>query len=99
MPKVGLFVVIVLPTRSCSASRSPRVVAPSASGGRRRPSAQDIVEEFRANEGKVGGPFAGFPLLLLHHRGAKTGTERKTSRQIPVVVLEPTQAGSSSSTS
>jgi deazaflavin-dependent oxidoreductase (nitroreductase family) len=35
-----------------------------------------IIEEFRANEGKVGGPFTGAPILLLHHRGAKTGTER-----------------------
>ena len=36
----------------------------------------DIVEEFRANEGRVGGMFQGMPILLLHHRGAKTGTER-----------------------
>lgn len=35
-----------------------------------------IIEEFRANEGRVGGPFEGRPLLLLHHRGARTGTER-----------------------
>lgn len=35
-----------------------------------------IIEEFRANEGKVGGMFEGAPLLLLHHKGAKTGTER-----------------------
>jgi deazaflavin-dependent oxidoreductase (nitroreductase family) len=35
-----------------------------------------IIEEFRANEGRVGGPFKGRPLLLLHHRGAKTGIER-----------------------
>ena len=35
-----------------------------------------IMEEFRSNEGRVGGRFAGHPLLLLHHRGAKTGTER-----------------------
>jgi len=35
-----------------------------------------IIEEFRANQGRVGGPFAGRPLLLLHHRGAKTGIER-----------------------
>ena len=35
-----------------------------------------IIEEFRANEGRVGGPFAGRPILLLHHRGAKSGTER-----------------------
>ncbi len=35
-----------------------------------------IIEEFRENEGRVGGPFQGRPLLLLHHRGARTGTER-----------------------
>jgi deazaflavin-dependent oxidoreductase (nitroreductase family) len=35
-----------------------------------------IVEEFRTNAGEVGGPFEGVPILLLHHRGAKTGTER-----------------------
>jgi deazaflavin-dependent oxidoreductase (nitroreductase family) len=35
-----------------------------------------IIEEFRANEGKVGGPFEGATLLLLTHKGAKTGTER-----------------------
>jgi deazaflavin-dependent oxidoreductase (nitroreductase family) len=37
---------------------------------------QQIIEEFRANEGRVGGNFEGRTLLLLHHRGAKTGTER-----------------------
>ena len=35
-----------------------------------------IIEEFRANEGRVGGPFEGHPLLLLHHKGAKSSTER-----------------------
>ncbi len=35
-----------------------------------------VIAEFRANDGKVGGFFAGAPLLLLHHSGAKTGTER-----------------------
>ena len=37
---------------------------------------QQIIDEFRANAGRVGGPFEGRTLLLLHHRGAKTGTER-----------------------
>ena len=37
-----------------------------------------IIEEFRANEGRVGGSFEGRPLLLLHHRGARTGTTRVT---------------------
>ncbi|MGD0378792.1 MAG: nitroreductase family deazaflavin-dependent oxidoreductase [Acidimicrobiales bacterium] len=35
-----------------------------------------IIEEFRANGGKVGGPFEGATILLLHHRGAKTGAQR-----------------------
>ena len=35
-----------------------------------------VIEEFRANGGKVGGFFEGAPMLLLHHNGAKTGTER-----------------------
>ena len=35
-----------------------------------------IIEEFRANDGKVGGPFAGAPLLLLHTVGARTGKQR-----------------------
>lgn len=35
-----------------------------------------VVEEFRANGGKVGGPFEGGDLLLLHTRGAKSGQPR-----------------------
>ena len=35
-----------------------------------------IIEEFRANDGTVGGPFEGAPLVLLHTTGAKTGNER-----------------------
>jgi deazaflavin-dependent oxidoreductase (nitroreductase family) len=35
-----------------------------------------IIEEFRANQGRVGGPFASMPLLLLHHTGAKSGRSR-----------------------
>ncbi len=37
---------------------------------------EQIIAEFRANEGRVGGPFEGSPLLLLHHVGAKSGVER-----------------------
>jgi deazaflavin-dependent oxidoreductase (nitroreductase family) len=32
-----------------------------------------IIDEFRANEGRVGPPFEGTPLLLLHHTGARSG--------------------------
>lgn len=37
---------------------------------------QNVINEFRANAGKVGGPFEGKSLLLLHTIGAKTGQER-----------------------
>ncbi len=37
---------------------------------------QQIIDEFRANGGKVGGPFGGARLLLLHSTGAKSGKER-----------------------
>lgn len=35
-----------------------------------------IIDEFRANEGRVGGQFEGAPVLLLHTSGARTGIER-----------------------
>jgi deazaflavin-dependent oxidoreductase (nitroreductase family) len=37
---------------------------------------QNIIDEFRQNEGRVGGPFEGHTIVLLHHRGAKSGIER-----------------------
>ena len=37
-----------------------------------------IIEEFRANGGKVGGRFEGGTLLLLHTTGARTGQEHVT---------------------
>src|SRR5512140_2349920 len=37
---------------------------------------QGVIDEFRANTGKVGGYFAGRTLLLLHTVGAKSGQER-----------------------
>ncbi|MGA2928287.1 MAG: nitroreductase family deazaflavin-dependent oxidoreductase [Solirubrobacteraceae bacterium] len=35
-----------------------------------------IIDEFRANAGRVGGMFESMPLLLLHHTGAKSGKQR-----------------------
>ena len=35
-----------------------------------------VIEEFHANEGRVGGMFESMPLLLLHHTGAKSGKSR-----------------------
>jgi deazaflavin-dependent oxidoreductase (nitroreductase family) len=39
---------------------------------------QKIIDEFRANEGKVGGMFEGAPVLLLTSTGAKSGQQRTT---------------------
>lgn len=37
-----------------------------------------IIEEFRATGGHPGGEWTGIPMLLIHHHGARTGTERVT---------------------
>ncbi|MHA6621122.1 nitroreductase family deazaflavin-dependent oxidoreductase [Pseudonocardia sp. DLS-67] len=39
---------------------------------------QQIIDEFRANSGRVGGMFEGAPMILIHHLGAKSGAERVT---------------------
>lgn len=39
---------------------------------------QQIIQEFRANGGVVGNMFAGMPMVLITHKGAKTGTLRTT---------------------
>jgi len=39
---------------------------------------QKVIEEFRANEGKVGGQFEGAPVLLLTTTGAKSGRRHTT---------------------
>ena len=44
---------------------------------------EKIIEEFRANEGKVGGHLANATLLLLHTTGAKSGIPRIN----PLVVI------------
>jgi deazaflavin-dependent oxidoreductase (nitroreductase family) len=36
---------------------------------------QAIVDEFRANDGKIGGNFEGAPMVLIHHTGRKSGEE------------------------
>lgn len=37
---------------------------------------RQVIEEFRANGGKINGPLAGFPLLLLTTTGARSGQRR-----------------------
>jgi deazaflavin-dependent oxidoreductase (nitroreductase family) len=36
---------------------------------------EKVIAEFRANGGQVGGPFAGAPMVLVHHRGRRSGQE------------------------
>jgi deazaflavin-dependent oxidoreductase (nitroreductase family) len=43
-----------------------------------------IIDEFRANEGRVGGMFEGAPLLILHTTGAKSGQPR----EMPLMYLD-----------
>ena len=38
----------------------------------------EIIEEFRANQGRVGGMWAGTTLMLIHHIGARSGIEYVT---------------------
>jgi deazaflavin-dependent oxidoreductase (nitroreductase family) len=44
---------------------------------------QQVIAEFRANGGQVGGGFTGAPMVLLHHVGRKSGKEYVT----PLVYL------------
>ena len=37
---------------------------------------KDVIAEFRANGGKVGGMFEGAPMVIVHTKGAKSGMER-----------------------
>ena len=46
-----------------------------------------IIEEFRANKGRIGGPWAGTPMILIHHIGANPGSS--ASRRWPAPVGEP----------
>ncbi|MEZ5383054.1 MAG: nitroreductase family deazaflavin-dependent oxidoreductase [Microthrixaceae bacterium] len=48
----------------------------SGSGNDTRSFNEKIIDEFRANDGRVGGPFEGAPVLLLHSTGARSGVER-----------------------
>jgi deazaflavin-dependent oxidoreductase (nitroreductase family) len=39
---------------------------------------QQTITEFRANGGRVGGPFEGAPVVLVHHRGRQSGNDYVT---------------------
>ena len=47
------------------------------------------IAEFRANEGRVGGNFEGAPIVLVHHRGRKSGREHVTPTMYLPHVTEP----------
>ncbi len=36
---------------------------------------EKVIADFRAHDGRVGGQFEGAPMVLVHHRGRRTGHE------------------------
>src|ERR1035438_8435466 len=52
-------------------------MANSAAGGASDYNSE-IIKEFRANQGRVGGMWAGTTLILIHHIGARSGIGRVT---------------------
>ncbi|GAA5079924.1 nitroreductase family deazaflavin-dependent oxidoreductase [Nocardia iowensis] len=58
-----------------------------------------IIDEFRANQGRVGGPFAGHDLLLLTTTGAKSQLPRTNPlafiRDDDRIVITASNAGTS----
>jgi deazaflavin-dependent oxidoreductase (nitroreductase family) len=50
----------------------------SSAPGRSSDFNAQTIEEFRVNQGRVGGSLAGTPMILIHHIGARSGTERVT---------------------
>ena len=38
----------------------------------------NIIAEFRANDGRVGGNFVGAPMVLVHHSGRRSGGSTST---------------------
>src|SRR5438309_5445254 len=69
---------------SSTASAPPRAASgsPTASPPHRStmPSefTENVIAEFRANRGRVGGDLADTPIILIHHIGATTRIERVT---------------------
>jgi hypothetical protein len=47
-----------------------------------------IIKEFRANAGRVGGPFAGKTLLILHTIGAKSGQKHMNPVAYVTMVID-----------
>ena len=47
------------------------------------------VAEFRANEGRVGGNFEGAPVVLLHHRGRRSGRKYVNPMMYPPHDTDP----------
>ena len=60
---------------------------------------QKVIEEFRSSGGKVGGPFAGAPMIIVTHTGAKSGKTYTTplvySKDGDRYVIIASKAGSS----
>ena len=46
-----------------------------------------VIAEFRANEGRVGGQFDGAPMVLLHHTGRTSGRDYVTPHDVKSLAL------------
>ena len=80
-----------VPGQSLIAANSRRAIHHRSAGRTRDRERQEFdmsdwnaktIAEFRANEGRVGGIFEGAPLVLVHHRGRKTGREYVSNRSM-----------------
>ena len=48
-----------------------------------------VIDEFRANAGKVGGNYEGADMVVLHYRGRKSGIEYQTPAMCLVEPSDP----------
>src|SRR5260370_37613093 len=56
----------------------PEEIMANAAAGGASDYNSEIIKEFRANQGRVGGMWTGTTLILIHHIGARSGIERVT---------------------
>jgi deazaflavin-dependent oxidoreductase (nitroreductase family) len=61
-----------------ASDRHPEEIMTNSAAGEAGDYNSTIIEEFRANDGRVGGMWTGTTLILIHHIGARSGIERVT---------------------
>jgi deazaflavin-dependent oxidoreductase (nitroreductase family) len=69
LPDTTTIVAVATRERAASNGRATASTTPAQFNAQ-------VINEFRANDGRVGGMLEGTPLLLLHHTGPKSGVSR-----------------------